>query len=93
MLVNSKQLDDAAEEIIRRGRSQVIPKVGKLVNAAQMRTAARLLREAQPSVCNGIKEERPGFIESEQPDPNTLAFTVGILPSTTYRINRRGNVV
>ena len=90
MIVNSKQLDNAADEIGEGARKT---KEGVLVTAAQLRTAARILREAEPSVCNGLSAERPGFIEAEdQDDPDVLVFQMGILTGASYRIRPDGSI-
>lgn len=89
--VNSQQLDDAVKDC---KRPRKIPRVGVTVSASQLRTAARLLREAEPTICNGQVSERPGFISAaRQDDPKVLLFEVGIIPSTDYRIDRRGRVL
>lgn len=94
MLVNSKQLTDAAATVRKRKRPQMIHAEGVVVTARQCETAARLLREAEPSICNGDVQERPGFIDrDQQSDPNVLAFTVGIIPRTRYRIARNGELL
>jgi hypothetical protein len=68
----------------------VILRNGVKANARQLRKAADLLREgeAEPSAW----EERPGFIEASKAE-DILVFSIGILPSTTYRINREGALV
>lgn len=64
-----------------------------MVSAAQLDAAAQILREADPSVCNGISQERPGWIDAkDQEDESVLVFRLGILPSITFRIDRKGNV-
>lgn len=100
MLVTSKQMEGAAAEIRRRKRGpQVIPAEDVTVSAAQCDTAARLLREADPCVIRSPKRyagtnERPGFIEHEaQTDSEILVLQIGIIPSTTYHIDRQGEVV
>jgi hypothetical protein len=103
MLVNSAQLVVAADIIRERGKSPVtIPREGIAVTAEQLDTAARILREAEPSQithATGIRsgtvdydpQERPGFIDAaQQSDPEVLTFVVGILPATTYLIARDG---
>lgn len=96
MLVHSRLLDGYAQAMRRRKRGMWIgPSALERVylTASQASTAARLLREAEPSICNGDVQERPGFIEPErQDDPSVLVFSIGVLPSTEYRIDRRGRV-
>lgn len=102
MLVNSTVLDTAADALRERGRLWPL-RCGITVSAEQMDTAARLLREAEPSqitkatgtrsgAVNFDPQERPGFIDPEQQeDAKTLTFAVGILPTATYRIARDGS--
>jgi hypothetical protein len=93
LCVSSAQLDKSAE-VIRKRKSgpMTIPALGIEVSAAQLDTAAQILRDAEPSVCNWDVQERPGFIHADrQDDPNVLVFDVGILPSTAYRIDRKGH--
>jgi hypothetical protein len=93
VIVHSDQLTEAAATVRRRKRPQRIPAEGVVVNAPQLDAAAQLLRDAEPSICNGDVQERPGFIEwRQQEKPAVLVFEVGILPSITYRIDRKGNV-
>jgi hypothetical protein len=94
MIVSSATLTAGAATVRKRKRPQTIHAEGVTVTAAQLDTAARILREADPSIANGIKTERPGFIERRsQGDPEVLVFRMGILPSTEYRIDRRGSVL
>lgn len=106
MMVNSAQLVVAADILRERGEPHmVIPREGIAVSAAQLETAARLLREADPSritKATGVRsgtvdydpQELPGYIDAKrQDDPEVLTFVVGILPSTTYRIARSGDVL
>ena len=89
MIVDSKQLDAAADSVgdgVRK-TSNGVP-----VTAAQCKTAARILREAEPSVCNGIAAERPGFIEPEDQEKGLLVFQMGILTGATYRIRPDGSI-
>jgi hypothetical protein len=93
VIVKSFQLEVWANQLRRRKRGMFIHEEGVYVTPAQLGAAAKLLREAAPSVCNGDVQERPGFIERQaQGDPSVLVFQIGILPSTTYRIHRRGRV-
>lgn len=93
MIVNSKQLTAAAATIRMRHKPMLIPAAAVTVSAAQLDTAARILREAEPCIANGDVAERPGFIEKErQDDPKVLVFQMGILPTTEYRISRGGEI-
>lgn len=94
ILVSSIQLERAADEIAAHNRRpRLIPSEGVTVSASQMRTAAKIIREAEPSVANGKVSERPGFIEdTDQDDPLVLVLRVGILSTELHRIDRRGNV-
>jgi hypothetical protein len=58
-------------------------------NSAQLRKAAALLAASEPSVCNGVSEERPGWLTQDD-DPNIVVLTVGIFSTETYRISRQG---
>jgi hypothetical protein len=104
MLVNSETLLGAAAIVrkLKKGPQKLAE--GPCVSAAQLETAARILQEAEPSVITAASgpvqmtlnkpEERPGFIEERaQRDPQILTFVVGILPSTTYDIDRKGKAV
>ena len=99
MIVSSKQLEEAAATIRRRKRPQRIRDTDIWATAAQMDTAASLLREAEPTVITSPLHmastyERPGFIDSEDQDASgTLVLRIGILPSRRFRIGRRGGVV
>ena len=93
MIVNSTQLEKAADTLRRRKCRRRIPAIDMEVTASQMAAAAKILREAEPSVCNGSVQERPGFLErAVQELPEVLVFQVGILSSTLYRIDRRGRI-
>lgn len=82
-----------ADALKRRKSGMWLNGANVYVTPGQLEAAARLLRDAEPSVCNGDVQERPGFIERDaQDDPKALVFQVGILPSTTYRIYARGRV-
>lgn len=63
-----------------------------MVNSAQLRKAADLIAEAEPSVLNGIASERPGFLSSDPDDGGVVILHIGILPQTAHRINQRGKV-
>lgn len=104
-LVNSAMLERSAAAIRKGpnpGDAMAIPGERVAVTAAQLDTAARILREAEPSQithASGIRsgtvdydpQERPGFIDGEQQDdPMVLRLTVGILPETTFLIARDG---
>jgi len=94
MLVFGPQLVDAAAEMRERGLQ-----VGRLrepvaVTPEQLETAGRILSDGPQPIANGITADMPGFIDAEQQEhPGVLVFTVGILPSTTYRIDRSGEVL
>ncbi len=65
-----------------------------VVTAAQFDTAARIIREAEPSVANGVSSERPAFIHAdEQDDPESLRLKVGIFSGDEFWIDRSGVVV
>lgn len=104
ILVSSKALLEAAEHVKRMEQSvpgrtlgsgtELIPSAGVEVNFLQLEAAARILQEAEPSICNGDVQERPGFIErGDQIGGETLVFRMGILPSHMYHIDRTGGVV
>lgn len=94
MLVNSRSLAAAAEEVrARNAGPQYVPAAGVYVTAEQLDTAARLLREAEPSICNGRKSERPGFIhEGSQVALDSLVLDIGILSTERYVIARDGSL-
>lgn len=102
MIVNSKQLDDAAQQLRSTGVPHALLKGNVRATPAQLETAARLLRESEPSVIEKVNRrrvkpivnERPGFIESERQDgSNALTFQIGILPSREHRIAPDGRVI
>lgn len=95
MIFDSKQLEDAAKRIRDNDwPSGVIAVENIEVSAAQLETAARILKGAEPSICNRNVSERPGFIERDQQEqPSVLVFEMGILPSATYRIDREGEIL
>lgn len=95
LLVSSAVCAEAASRM--RAASvgiDVLRDCGVTVSPAQLETMARVLREAEPSVCNGSVAERPGFVAAERQgdDPEVVTFTVGILPSMEYLIERDGSV-
>lgn len=95
ILLNSRTLAQSAEVIrMGGGTPRAIRGVDVTVSAEQLETAARLLRDADPSICNGNVAERPGFImRAHQTDPQVLVFTIGILPAEQHRINRAGELL
>lgn len=94
MCVEAPQLLAAAEEIGDAPNRML--RNGVVVTAAQLRKAGEILRDGpQPEVRLprrlASKSNMPGFIDREaQPRNGSLVFTVGILPSRTYRITKRG---
>lgn len=97
MIVSSKLMARAAAEVRERDDGpQVLKEEGVAVSAEQCEAVARILRDADPCVCNGLAAERPGFIEGVNQDPerpDVLVFQLGILPATEYRIARDGEVL
>jgi len=93
LLVSSATLTAAAETMRKAGDDlREVRGEGVYVSAAQLEEAARLLREAEPSICNGLRQERPGFIDGEEQDvEDVLVFRLGILPTETYLIPREGS--
>lgn len=63
---------------------------GVKVTAAQLRKAAEILRDGPQPIVNGIKSNMPGFIHREDQTGKSLVLKVGIIPSTTYRIDKLG---
>lgn len=94
MIASSDSLENAAACL---GDSELpaVLRNGVKANAAQLKKAAQLLRDSDPSICNGIVAERLGWIDSVAQELGTgvLVFEIGILPSTTYRIDRKGDLV
>ncbi len=82
-----EQMGDAPSGTLRNG---------VVVTSAQLSTAAGLLEDGpQPEIRFPrrlrSKSNRPGFIDRKsQPRNGSLVFTVGILPSQTYRITKKG---
>lgn len=94
MGVNSGQLEAAALNLEETGVPSAILKNGVKVTSAQLRKAADILKKADPSICNGVKAERPGFIDSEdQFGEETLVFSVGIIPSHLFNLGRDGEIL
>lgn len=103
--IDSMRLLQAAQTIRENQWEYGRFKEGVRASAEQCEKAAELLQDAEPSIITGIRgttsgtvnfqpQERPGFIAAEQQDdPQVLVFTVGIIPSTTYRIDRQGRVL
>lgn len=96
MLVSSRKLETTANHLVDKAGigelEAVILRNGAKANARQLRKAAYLLRDAEPSICNSVKEERPGYIKVSE-DEGILVFSIGILSSSTYKINREGALV
>lgn len=92
MMVSSANLTGAVERI-GDDPHPVVLRNGAKANAAQLSKAAQLLREAEPSICNYIKAERPGWIDADQQEDDVLVFEIGILPKETYRIDRSGELI
>lgn len=82
LLAAADEIGDAPNRMLRNG---------VVVTAAQLRKAGEILRDGPQPVANGTKANMPGFIDREaQPRNGSLVFQVGILPSRTYRITKRG---
>lgn len=88
LMVTGPQLLDAAEKLGTRKRGTL--RNGVRVTAAQLRKAGEILRDGPQPVCNGIRDDMPGFIHREQQTGKSLVLQVGILPSSTYRIDAIG---
>lgn len=104
MMVGSKALDGAADRIGADLPDPAPLANGVVVTAAQCRTAARIIRDADPSVITSASGgarvtlnepvERPAYIDAgRQDDPKVLCLDVGILPTETYRIDRKGTIL
>lgn len=88
ILVSSAYLQDAADS------PAIVLRNGVRASAAQLAMAAELLRVSEPSICNGVTAERPGYIDANrQKSDDVLVFEIGILPCETYRIDRKGELV
>lgn len=95
LCVNSAQLE-ASLAVLKAsgGRQRFLRGSGQPITAEQLETAARILRTAEPSICNGVRAECPGFIHADrQEGPDHLVFDVGILPCTTYHIHLSGTEI
>lgn len=88
LMVTAPQLFAAVEEM----PNAATLRNGVEVTRAQLQRAAEILRDGPQPVCNGLKSDMPGFIDREQNRRRgrSLVFTVGILPSHTYRITKAG---
>lgn len=95
MMVGSMALVAAANRLdeLATDHPPVILRNGAKANAAQLKKAAQLLRDAEPSICNGIVAERPGYIDRDKQEDGLLVFEVGILPTDTYKIDSEGRLV
>jgi hypothetical protein len=103
LLVDSAVLEKAATQLREQETQVATLRNGVAVSPDQLETAARILKEAEPSVITSASgpvevtlnkpQERPGFInEGRQKDPEVLVFDVGII-GDTYHINRKGEVL
>lgn len=91
-MVNSKGLDRMREQLHELSIDRGVTNDGLRVYAAQCETAARLLREADPVVCNGLTEERPGWIDQQEENEDVLVLKIGIIPSTVHYIDKDGSL-
>lgn len=82
LLAAADRLPDGETGILRNGVA---------VTSAQLRKAGEILRDGPQPIANGIKANMPGFIDRlAQPRNGSLVLHVGILPSRTYRITKKG---
>lgn len=95
MMVSSMSLDGAANRLDETATDHppVALRNGAKGNAKQLRKAAQLLRDAEPSICNGLSAERPGYIDRDKQEEGLLVFEVGIIPTDTYKIDSEGRLV
>lgn len=94
MIVYAEQLKNAAADMRARGMQRGKLKEPVPVTPEQLEAAGQILADGPQPICNGIKDQMPGFIEAEQQEQeDVLVFQVGILPSRTYRIAQDGTVL
>lgn len=91
MCVEAPQLLAAADEMDSAGHATRTLRNGVTVTSAQLRAAGEALRDGPQPVCNGLRSNMPGFIDRKaQPRNGSLVFTIGVLPSRTLRITKKG---
>ena len=80
----------AAADALEETKISVRLRNGVKVTPAQLRKTAQILSDGPQPFCNGIKSNMPGFIDRDAQTGQSLVFKVGIIPSTTYRIDKLG---
>lgn len=100
--VSTRALQETARAMRENDeRSRTIPTANMTVTVEQLETAARLTREADPTVItheNGRRvdraEERPAYLLPAPGIPvGTILLQIGILPSASHRITPDGHVL
>ncbi len=67
-------------------------KNGVAVTRAQVQKAGEVLRDGPQPVCNGLRDDMPGFIFRSQQKGKSLVLSIGVLPSRRVRITPTGRV-
>lgn len=93
MIVFAQQLLSAAGEMRKGGIKLGLLKEPVAVTPDQLQRAGEILRDGPQPIANGVTADMPGFIEPDSQDSDdVLVFQVGILPATTYKIDRDGRL-
>jgi hypothetical protein len=88
LMVTGPQLLAAAEDM----PSAATMTNGVTVTRAQVQKAGEILRDGPQPVCNGIRDDMPGFIFRTQQKGKSLVLNIGVLPSRRVRITPTGRV-
>lgn len=67
--------------------------IGVSANSRQLVRAIELIREAGPTIANGIRAERPAWLSNDEESGDLLVVDIGILPSEKHKISRDGHRV
>ena len=62
------------------------------VTRAQVQKAGEILRDGPQPMCNGLKDDMPGFIFKSEQKGKSLLLNIGVLPSRRVRITPTGRV-
>lgn len=95
LMLTPGQLENGARVMAKHPRgTRCALRNGVQVTMPQLLTAARLLREAGPVICNGIHSDMSGWIDADRQDAERgiLRFQVGIL-GQLFDIDAEGKVV
>jgi hypothetical protein len=88
VMVTAPQLLAAVEDMPEAAKLRN----GVSVTRAQVQKAGEILRDGPQPVCNGIRDDTPGFIFRSQQKGKSLVLNIGVLPSRKVRITPTGRV-